>query len=199
MSTANTPHSDPDTKANNTAATAPPRTRPATTQPASSGPSTRATTAQVRSGAPAWPVCGLPTTTTTVTAAVSRAAHTHSPAVTARCDSRALMGRAKSTENISSACTSNTEPPPRAAACNPLPASNSAAPHHHHHHRWLRSSPANNSTGPNSRSVMQCAARCCNTSPVATHSAELNASNAAMISVRATRILRPKVIALQAD
>ncbi|CAG6951928.1 hypothetical protein PICSAR164_00305 [Mycobacterium avium subsp. paratuberculosis] len=52
-STANTPHSDPDTKANSTAATAPPRARPATTQPASSGPSTRATTAQVRSGAPA--------------------------------------------------------------------------------------------------------------------------------------------------
>ncbi len=118
--------------------------------------------------------------TTTLTPAVNKAAHIHSPAVTARCDNLALMGSAKSTENISSACTSKTDPPARAAACNPMLAANSTVPHHH---RWLRSRLANSSTEPTALSVMQCAARCCRTSPTATHNAELSASRAA-ISVR---------------
>ena len=71
VSTAKTPQSDPDTKANSTAATAPPQIRAATTHPSSSGPSTIATAAQVRSDARESPACGLPTVTITVTAAVS--------------------------------------------------------------------------------------------------------------------------------
>src|SRR5262249_41749660 len=46
-STAKTPHSEPDTKANSVAATTPFQTRPATTHAINSGPSTAATAAQV--------------------------------------------------------------------------------------------------------------------------------------------------------
>ena len=45
------PHSDPDTKANSTAARAPPQIRAATTQPMNSGPNTTATAAHVRGDA----------------------------------------------------------------------------------------------------------------------------------------------------
>ena len=100
-----TPHDVPDTNANGAAASAPPRIRPITTQAASSGTNTTATAAQVFSEAPDRPACGLPTVTTTITAAVSRPAHIHSLPLTVRCDNLALSGSANSTEGVSSACT----------------------------------------------------------------------------------------------
>jgi hypothetical protein len=130
VSTAKTPHSDPDTKANKLAATVPPRTRPATTHANSSGPSTTATAIQVAQGALERPACGWPTVTIAVTAAVSSPAQAHSAPVTARCDDLALIGSANSTESMSSACTSSTEPWLNAAACNAMLAPSRTAPHH---------------------------------------------------------------------
>ncbi len=89
-----------------------------------------ATAAQVCSDALERPACGLPTTTTTITAAVSKLAQIHSPLLIVRCDNLALSGSAKSSESVRSACTSSTEPWPNAAACNAMLVASSSAPYH---------------------------------------------------------------------
>ncbi|AGC62037.1 hypothetical protein MULP_02149 [Mycobacterium liflandii 128FXT] len=56
-------------------------TRAATTQTTKAGIITAATTAQVDSGARAWPAVGSPAVTMTATAPASKIAHIHSRAV----------------------------------------------------------------------------------------------------------------------
>jgi len=91
VSTANTPHSAPDT------------------------------TVHVSNDARECPAVGLPTVTMTATAAASSAAHVHSQRVTRRRVNSALIGSANSSDVTISACTNSTEPRPSAAACSANP------------------------------------------------------------------------------
>ena len=75
----------------------------------------------------------------TATDAASSAAHVHSHRVTRRCDNRALIGSANSSDVTSSACTSSTEPKPSAAACSANPAAATRLPSHHWRSRSSRS------------------------------------------------------------
>ncbi len=102
-------------------------------------PSTAITAVHVSNDAREWPSVGLPTVTMTATEAASSAAHVHSHRVTRRCVSRALIGRANSSDVTSSACTSSTDPKPSAAACNANPTAATRLPSHHWPSRSSRS------------------------------------------------------------
>ena len=67
VSTANSASDEPATTASSTAATAPDQIRAPSTHNTNAGPITRATTAQVSSGARCWSDVGLPTATMTAT------------------------------------------------------------------------------------------------------------------------------------
>src|SRR5271169_3255338 len=117
VSTANSASDEPATTASNTAATAPDQIRAPSTHNTSAGPITRATTAQVSSGARCWSDVGLPTPTMTATEIASDAAQNHSQAVTRRWVILALIGNANSNTVTCSAVTNITEPRLSAPAC----------------------------------------------------------------------------------
>src|SRR5215212_2923942 len=156
VSTANRPHSAPDTSASRTALTGPDQMRAPITHSTIAGPSTAITAVHVSSDARLWPAVGLPTVTMTATEAARSAAHVHSHRVTRRCVIRAWIGSANSRDVTSSACTNSTEPKPNAAACSPNPAADTRLPSHH----WpSRSSRMNRATWLTGSSVTSWAER----------------------------------------